>query len=104
MDQATLERQPADEKLKAEIVLVAPNGATEGTKFHPNNTVQMTLDHAVKAFGKAGHLDPSRTYQLVRGATPLEPGQTLKQAGVQPGNRLNVRVKEIPADGDAPGV
>jgi hypothetical protein len=102
VSQGTLGRQEAGQKTKDEIVLVAPNGAQRGEKLRLHDTVAKTLEQAVKAFGKEGLLDPSRAYTLVRGATPLEPGQTLEQAGVQPGDRLNVRVKEIPADGDAP--
>lgn len=103
IDQATPAQRSGDKKQKDQIVLVAPNGATDEDKFRPHDTVQKTLDRAVKEFGKAGHLDPSRAYQLTRGATSLEPSQTLEQAGVEPGDRLNVRIKEIPADGDAPG-
>lgn len=102
MNQTTLDQREAAKAKKDEIVIGAPNGATREVKFHPNDTVQKTLDHAVKDFGKDGLLDPTGSYNLVRNASPLEPGQTLQQAGVQPGDRLNVRSKEIPADGDAP--
>ncbi len=102
MNQTTLDRQEAGKAKKEEIVLVAPLGATREIKFHPNDTVQKTLDHAVKDFGKDGLLDPAGSYNLVREGSPLEPGQTLQEAGVQPGDRLNVRSKGIPVDGDAP--
>lgn len=96
-----MDRQQAGKSNKDQITLVAPNGATREIKLHPHDTVHKTLNHAVKEFGKDGMLDPNISYVLVRNATPLEPGQTLSEAGVQPGDRLNVRAKAIPADGDA---
>lgn len=102
MNQTTLDRQEAGKGKKDEIIIVAPNGAPREIKFHPNDTVQKTLDKAVKDFGKDGQLDLTGNYNLVRGASPLEPGQTLHEAGVQPGDRLIVQAKAIPVDGDAP--
>lgn len=102
MNQTTLDRQEAGKGKKDEIIIVAPNGAPREIKFHPNDTVQKTLDKAVKDFGKDGLLDPTGNYNLVKGASPLEPEQTLQEAGVQPGDRLIVQSKAIPADGDAP--
>lgn len=86
---------------KEAITIVAPNGATETEKYHPHDTVGKTLEHAVKHFGKDGHLDPNVQHILVLGDTQLENSLTLEQAGVRDGATLKVRSKNIPGDGDA---
>jgi len=92
------------EQQTGEITIQAPNGLGEATKFHPQQTVAHTLDHAVQEYGKKekGWLDPSVPYILVLGATPLEPSQTLERAGVTAGATLKIRAKATPGDGDAP--
>jgi hypothetical protein len=89
---------------KGQITLVAPNGQTEDEKYHPQHTVQHTLDAAVRDFGKRGWLDTSLPYLLVMNGAPLTASETLEQAGVRAGARLSVRSKTVPGDGDAPGV
>ena len=89
------------EKDGDQITLVAPNGAEMSEKFHSHDTVSKTLDHAVKAFAKSGDLDPSVEYILVLGDSALENSLTLERAGVKPGDRLKVRSKGIPGDGNA---
>lgn len=84
------------------ITLVAPNGQTQGERYHPNEKVGHVLKKAVQDFGNAGLLDPARAYVLVLAGTPLDESKTLAEAGVQPGARLNVRAKDIPVDGCAP--
>ncbi len=88
-------------KPKDEITLVAPNGAELNTKFHPHDTVAKTLEHAVKEFAKEGHIDSSVQYLLVLGDQALENSLTLEQAGVNAGDRLKIRSKAIPGDGNA---
>ena len=85
-----------------EITILAPNGVPEEFKFHPQHTVEKTLDQAIKEFSKKGQLDGSVPYILVMGATPLEPSLTLERAGVIVGATLKVRAKQTPGDGDAP--
>ncbi len=88
------------EREKPMIVLVAPNGAERPERYHPNQTVGHVLEKSIRDFAKDGLItDTSIKYVLVRGATPLEPGMTLEEAGVQPGERLNVRARAIPRDG-----
>jgi hypothetical protein len=89
------------EQSKEEITLVAPNGATLQDKYRPHDTVQKSLDHAVKEFAKNGQLDPSVGYILVLGDTPLDNVLTLEKAGVQAGAKLKIRSKKVPGDGDA---
>lgn len=89
------------EKEKDQIVLVAPNGAEITEKFRPHDTVGKTLEHAVKEFAKDGHLDSSVQYILVLGDQALENSLTLETAGVKSGDRLKVRSKGIPGDGNA---
>lgn len=82
------------------VTLVAPNGAERQERYHPNQTVGHVLEKAVRDFAKDRLItDTSIQYVLVRGATPLEAGMTLEEAGVQPGDRLNVRARAIPRDG-----
>jgi hypothetical protein len=89
---------------KDEITLVAPNGAGIEEKFRPRDTVAKTLDHAVDQFAKQKQLDPNVAYVLVLGATPLETSFTLEAAGVKVGDKLKVRSKTVPVDGDALGI
>jgi hypothetical protein len=84
---------------KAEITLVAPNGAQFDERYHANQKVSHVLDVAVREFGKKGDLDPSKSYVLVREQTVLEPASTLADAGVEPGDLLKVRARQIPGDG-----
>lgn len=86
-----------------EITIVAPNGASDGYKYRPHDTVEKTLDKAVKDFAKEGTLDGSVAYSLVMDATPLESSATLEHAGVTPGATLKIRARQTPVDGDAPG-
>ena len=87
-----------------EITIVAPNGASDRYKYHPQQTVEKTLEKAIKDFAKEGMLDGSLAYSLVMDATSLEPSTTLEQAGVRPGATLKIRARQIPVDGaDAPG-
>jgi hypothetical protein len=91
-----------EENIKQDtITIVAPNGATDSEKYRQHDTIGKTLDHAVKEFGKAGHLDASLQYILVSGDTPLENSLTLQQAGITAGATLKVRSKSIPGDGNA---
>lgn len=90
-----------DQNGHGSITLVAPNGATENDKYRPHDTVGKTLEHAVKEFGKNGYLDPSLSYILVYGDSPLENSLTLEQANIQAGASLKVRSKSIPGDGCA---
>lgn len=86
-----------------EITIVAPNGASDVYKYRPHDTVEKTLEKAVKDFSKEGTLDSSVAYSLVLDATTLEPSVTLEQAGVTSGATLKIRSKQTPMDGDAPG-
>ena len=97
------ETTAAAEKKLDEITIVAPNGASRPYKYRPNDTVDKTLDKAVKDFAKEGMLDGSVAYSLVMGATALEPGSTLGEAEVTTGTTLKIRARQIPVDGDAPG-
>ncbi len=96
------ETTTAAEKKLDEITIVAPNGAPKPYKYHPHDTVEKTLDKAVKDFAKEGMLDDSVAYSLVMDATPLEPSLTLEQAGAMAGATLKIRARQIPVDGDAP--
>ena len=82
-----------------EVTLVAPNGASRTERYHANQKVSHVLEMAVKEFGREGHLDPSKPYLLVLGQTALEPGTTLADAGVKPGDVLKIRARDIPGDG-----
>ena len=96
------ETTAAAEKKLDDVTIVAPNGAPRPYKYRPHDTVEKMLDKAVKDFAKEGMLDGSVAYSLVMGATPLEPGMTLEQAGVTVGATLKIRARQIPVDGDAP--
>ena len=93
----------AAEKKLDQITILAPNGAPKPYKYRPHDTVEKTLDKAVKDFGKEGMLDGSVVYSLVMGATALEPGSSLEGAGVTVGATLKIRARQVPVDGDAPG-
>lgn len=97
------ETTTAAEKKLDEITIVAPNGAPRPYKYRPHDTVEKTLNKAVKDFAKEGMLDGSVAYSLIMGATSLEPGMTLEEAGVTAGATLKIRARQIPVDGDAPG-
>lgn len=86
------------------ITLVAPNGEERTETYKPNFKVGNLLKQAVHDFGKDGHLDASSAYKLVKDGTPLDESQTLEEAGVQAGDKLSVRSKTLPSDGDASGV
>ncbi len=91
-----------EENIKQDVVtIVAPNGATVSEKYRQHDTVSKTLEHAVKEFGKQGHLDSTLQYILVFGDSPLENSLTLEQAGITAGATLKVRSKSIPGDGNA---
>jgi hypothetical protein len=92
------------DKTKDEITLVAPNGAEMQIKYHPHDTVAKTLEHAVKEFAKDGHIDPGVPYLLVLGDLALENSLSLEAAGVKAGDRLKIRSKAIPGDGNASGI
>ncbi len=47
-----------------EITIVAPNGASDVYKYRPHDTVEKTLEKAVKDFSKEGTLDSSVAYSL----------------------------------------
>lgn len=95
------ETTAAAEKKLDEITILAPNGAPKPYKYRPHDTVEKTLDKAVKEFAKEGMLDGSVAYSLVMGATALEPGSALEGAGVTAGATLKIRARQIPVDGDA---
>ena len=86
------------------ITLVAPNGATEPYRFHPDEKVEHVLKKAIEIFAERKLLDPNGTYVLAFNGTALEGSLTLKAAGVTPGSRLSVRAKQIPGDGNAPSL
>jgi len=91
-----------EENIKQDtITIIAPNGAPVSEKYRPHDTVSKTLEHAVKEFGKEGHLDATLQYILVFGDTPLENSLTLEQAGITTGATIKVRSKSIPGDGNA---
>jgi|SRR5579871_3655929 len=95
--------QPKPEGHGGLIVIVAPSGATLDVDYKPNEKVGVVLHHAVIEFGKAGQVNPTGEYILTLGATALDNSLSLEHAGVNPGNHLNLRSKEIPGDGYASG-
>lgn len=89
---------------KETVTLVAPNGEERTEAYKPNFKVGNLLKQAVHDFGKDGHLDASLAYKLVKDGTQLDESQTLVETGVHAGDKLSVRSKTLPSDGDAPGV
>jgi hypothetical protein len=91
-------QQHVDDK-HGEITIVAPSGASFSEKYHGNQKVETVLNQALKQFEKQQQIDPSKSYVLVFGATPLDAHLTLEAAGVKAGDQLKIRSKDIPGDG-----
>lgn len=89
---------------KEVIKLVAPNGEERIEAYKPHFKVGNLLRQAVHDFGKDGHLDASLVYKLVKDGTQLDESQTLAETGVHAGDKLSVRSKTLPSDGNAPRV
>jgi hypothetical protein len=87
-----------------DVVVVAPNGADARFKFHPHEKVEQLLTLSVDEFARRGDLQKGLTYILAHGEKELDNSKTLEAAGVRPGERLKIRSKTTPGDGNASSV
>jgi uncharacterized protein YggU (UPF0235/DUF167 family) len=87
-----------------DVVVVAPNGADTRFKFHPNEKVEQLLTLAVDEFARRGDLQKGLTYILAHEEKELDNSKTLEAAGIRPGERLKIRSKTTPGDGNASSV
>jgi hypothetical protein len=72
-------------------VKVLYNGVDKSFEVRPVETVKHLLDEAIRVFGAAN----PHTLSLYEGGTELADGQTLKEAGVKPDDRLLLRPSKV---------
>jgi hypothetical protein len=75
-----------------DTVTVTYNGADKEVAYQPEELVQALLEHAKQAFGvQSNHL----LSLFTEGGTELNDQQTVKEAGVQPGQLLVLRQSTV---------